>query len=121
LTAKYSNDIALDYPWPRQNTNSLILYRRIQTRRIVETYLANMEACELDVPQPTGIFRAEFDYFKKELADKAFAAKRARFGAMATAMIEKRGYGNPMGRGGLARAQAFHVRTLPIVNATNFS
>jgi hypothetical protein len=54
------------------------------------------------------------------LADKAFAAKRARFGAMAAAMIGKKGCGNPMGRSGLARAEAFHVRTLPIMNAKKF-
>jgi hypothetical protein len=36
-------------------------------------------------------------------------------------MIEKRGCENPMDQGGLARAQAFYVRTPPIVNATNFS
>jgi hypothetical protein len=80
-----------------------------------------VEASEPDVTQPAGIFKAEFDYFKKEFADKAFAAKRAQFEAMAVAMIEKRWCGNPMGRGGLARAQAFHVHTLPIVNARNFS
>jgi hypothetical protein len=89
LTAKYSKGIAIDYLWTRQNTNSLIQYRR-QTQRIVKTYLANMKAVEADVPQPVGIFRAEFDYFKKDLVDKAFAAKRAQFGAIAAAMIGKK-------------------------------
>jgi hypothetical protein len=50
-----------------------------------------MEAGEPDVPQPAGIFRVEFNYFKKKLADKVFAAKRAQFRAMAIAMIEKKG------------------------------
>jgi hypothetical protein len=65
LTAKYSNGIALDYPWTRQNTNSLILYKRMQTRKIVETYLENVEAREPNVPQPAGIFKVDLTISKK--------------------------------------------------------
>lgn len=109
LHEKYEDGHLLSSKWTKRNACSLIGYRRTRTRRVVQLYLEQLPPSTGDPTPPPGVFLAEFEHFAKEPADDEFAKTRDRFKSMSTAMVEKRGCGNPMGRGGVARAMALHV------------
>ncbi|CAM6101884.1 unnamed protein product [Calypogeia fissa] len=113
LVSKYENGLEVDYKWARRNASSLILYRRTRTRNQVAKHL------ETGAKLPPRIFPEELAFFKHELADEAYAVKKERFSAMSATMIKKRGCGNPMGRGGVARAKAFHVDDPSVATGSN--
>lgn len=110
LHLKYENGNSLCYRWTRRNTGSLVGYRRTRTRK----HVAKIMEIEADLGEdclypPEGIFPAEVEFFKAELKNEDFLALSRKMAAKSAAMIQKRGCGNPMGRGGVARAAAFHV------------
>ena len=109
LHEKYENGNELLLHWTELHAKSLLRTWRKSVRTAVQEHLSNLNPDTRNPPPPLGVSEEEMLEFSKQLADEDFQQRKSDMLDRSKDMVTQRGCANPMGKGGLCKANTHYV------------